>query len=51
MKAEDASLALLRQSQDKPRCPRCGEERLVERVGKDLVCNVCSAVWPPSRPS
>jgi hypothetical protein len=27
------------------RCPKCGEDRLVERVGAVWFCNVCSHSW------
>jgi hypothetical protein len=26
-------------------CPKCGEDRLVERVGAVWFCNVCSYSW------
>jgi N6-adenosine-specific RNA methylase IME4 len=30
------------------RCPRCGEDRLVEQVGPQGVCAVCGFVWKPA---
>src|SRR5262249_4229110 len=29
-----------------PRCPRCGEDRLLERLGRRWVCLVCAFDWP-----
>jgi len=30
------------------RCPRCAEDRLVERVGHQGFCAVCGFVWKPA---
>lgn len=28
-----------------PRCPGCGETRLVEKIGRVYFCSVCAAEW------
>jgi len=39
---------MARPTADGPRCPRCGEQRLVEfdRVLRRWICSVCSQQWP-----
>ncbi len=34
---------------DPPRCPACGEERMVERIGRFFTCDVCSKTWPAEK--
>lgn len=29
-----------------PACPKCGDERQVERVNHEWVCNCCDHTWP-----
>lgn len=31
---------------DDLRCPKCGEERQIERIGRDWFCAVCAHHWP-----
>jgi transposase-like protein len=35
---------------DRPRCPHCGEDVLVERdpVSRRFVCLVCAKTWAPA---
>jgi len=27
------------------RCPHCGEDRMIEKIGTDWFCNVCAYSW------
>jgi hypothetical protein len=31
---------------DEPRCPRCGETRMIETVDQGFFCNVCAYLGP-----
>jgi hypothetical protein len=35
---------------DEPRCPRCGETRMIETVDQGFFCNVCAYLGPAVLP-